>query len=77
MSHRPLCITFFETNNADDIVTLFMEGTVRGGILLRSQPVDALANIRAAMIEEIKSTYGVKGPWRLPMPSVVSAATAN
>jgi SAM-dependent methyltransferase len=65
-----------ETNNADDIVTLFMEGTVRGGILLRSQPPDALADIRAAMAELIKSTYGSDGPWRLPMPSVVSAATA-
>jgi len=65
-----------ETDNADDIVTLFMEGTVRGGVLLRSQPPDALANIRAAMIEEIKSKYGKNGPWRLPMPSVVSAATA-
>jgi len=65
-----------ETNNADDMVTLFMEGTVRGGILLRSQPTGAMANIRAAMIERIKSTYGAKGPWRLPMPSVVSAATA-
>jgi SAM-dependent methyltransferase len=65
-----------ETNNADDIVTLFMEGTVRGGILLRSQPPSALANIRAAMIEQIKSTHGTNGPWNLPMPSVVSAATA-
>lgn len=65
-----------ETNNADDIVTLFMEGTVRGGILLRSQPPDALADIRAAMTEQIKSKHGANGPWRLPMPSVVSAATA-
>ena len=65
-----------ETNNADDIVTLFMEGTVRGGILLRSQPPDALADIRAAMIKLIKSKYGSNGPWRLPIPSVVSAATA-
>jgi SAM-dependent methyltransferase len=65
-----------ETNNADDIVTLFMEGTVRGGILLRSQPPDALANIQTAMTEQIKSTYGANGPWKLPMPSVVSAATA-
>jgi len=65
-----------ETNNADDIVTLFMEGTVRGGILLRSQPPDALANIQAAMIEQIESKYGANSPWKLPMPSVVSAATA-
>ena len=66
-----------ETNNPDDVVTLFMEGTVRGGVLLRSQPREALANIRAAMIELVKTTYGSNGPWRLPMPSVVSAATAT
>jgi SAM-dependent methyltransferase len=66
-----------ETNNVDDIVTLFMEGTVLGGILLRSQPPDALTNIRAAMIAQIRSMYGKNGPWRLPIPSVVSAETAD
>jgi len=50
-----------ETNNAGDIVTQFMEGTVRGGILLRSQPPDALANVRT--IKQIKSKYGVNGSW--------------
>ncbi|CAD0186745.1 Demethylmenaquinone methyltransferase [Ruegeria sp. THAF57] len=73
---QSLVQNFVETQNADGMVTLFMEGTVRGGLLLRSQPTETLADIQAAMSELIKTKYGSNGPWKLPMPSVISAATA-
>jgi SAM-dependent methyltransferase len=66
-----------KTTGAEEIVTLFMEGTVRGGVLLRSQPPDKMSDIRAEMRELIKTKYGSNGPWTLPMPSVISAATAS
>ncbi|MCR9123418.1 MAG: methyltransferase domain-containing protein [Phyllobacteriaceae bacterium] len=54
----------------------FRDGTARGGALLRSQPPENAAAIRADVVATVLEKHG-KGPeWRVPIPAVVTAAVA-
>ena len=52
----------------------FREGTVRGAILLRSQPAENARAIREAIGEAVKGELGAAGPWRIPIPAAIGSA---
>ncbi|SDG52708.1 methyltransferase domain-containing protein [Sulfitobacter delicatus] len=54
----------------------FLEGTARGGALLRPQPAKNAAAIRAAVIEKVLEKHGPGPRWRVPIPAVITAADA-
>ncbi len=54
----------------------FMQGTVRGAHLLRSQPADNLAAIRAAVGEAVRKEFGPDAPFRVPIPAAIVSAVA-
>ncbi len=54
----------------------FLNGTVRGALLLRAQPDTNKSAIRTAVIETIISEFGEAGPWRIPIPAAIVSATA-
>jgi SAM-dependent methyltransferase len=54
----------------------FLEGTARGGALLRPQPTANSAAIRAAVISKVLENHGTGPEWDVPIPAVVTLATA-
>ena len=54
----------------------FIEGTVRGALLLRAQPKDNKNAIRSAVASAVKSEFGEDGPWRVPIPAAIVSASA-
>ncbi len=55
----------------------FLEGTVRGGALLRPQPEANKTAIREAVASRVMANHGEDGPWTVPMPSVVISGRAT
>lgn len=54
----------------------FLEGTARGGALLRPQPTENAAAIRAAVVSKVLEKHGTGPGWRVPIPAVVTSAVA-
>lgn len=54
----------------------FLEGTARGGALLRHQPSENAAAIRAAVVAKVLEKHGSGPAWNVPIPAVVTAAIA-
>lgn len=54
----------------------FLEGTARGGALLRPQPAACGRAIRAAVAERVLSAHGDGPDWIVPIPAVVISARA-
>lgn len=54
----------------------FREGTARGGALLRSQPEEYAAAIRAAVVAQVLDKHGGGPVWTVPIPAVVTVAVA-
>lgn len=54
----------------------FLEGTARGGALLRPQPPENAAAIRAAVVSKVLERHGPGPEWKVPIPAVVTAAKA-
>lgn len=54
----------------------FLNGTVRGGTLLRSQPEANLTAIRDAIRKAVLDELGPEAPWTVPIPAAVVSATA-
>ena len=54
----------------------FLEGTARGGALLRPQPSANAAAIRAAVVSKILEKHGQGPQWEVPIPAVVTVAVA-
>lgn len=54
----------------------FLEGTARGGALLRPQPTENAAAIRAAVVSKVLEKHGTGPDWRVPIPAVVTSAVA-
>jgi SAM-dependent methyltransferase len=54
----------------------FLEGTARGGALLRPQPSTNAAAIRAAVVSKVLEKHGSGPVWDVPIPAVVTEATA-
>ena len=54
----------------------FLEGTARGGALLRPQPSENAAAIRAAVVSEVLEKHGGGPEWIVPIPAMVTTAVA-
>ncbi|WP_170608715.1 methyltransferase domain-containing protein [Ruegeria arenilitoris] len=54
----------------------FHDGTVRGALLLRSQPAENASAIRAAIARAVQAEFGSVAPWRVPIPAAIVSATA-
>lgn len=54
----------------------FLEGTARGGAMLRPQPPENAAAIRAAVVSKILEKHGNGPEWRVPIPAIVTSAVA-
>lgn len=54
----------------------FLEGTARGGALLRPQPTENATAIRAAVVSKVLEKHGTGPEWRVPIPAVVTSAVA-
>lgn len=54
----------------------FLEGTARGGALLRPQPPEHAATIRAAVVSKVLEKHGAGPEWSVPIPAVVTVAVA-
>jgi SAM-dependent methyltransferase len=54
----------------------FREGTARGGALLRPQPEENAAAIRAAVVAQVLQKHGSGPEWDVPIPAVVVSAVA-
>jgi len=54
----------------------FRDGTARGGALLRPQPSENAAAIRAAVVAEVLDKHGQGPTWKVPIPAVVTSARA-
>jgi len=54
----------------------FREGTVRGALLLRSQPAENALAIKAAIEKAVLEEFGSDAPWLIPIPAAVVSATA-
>lgn len=54
----------------------FLEGTARGGALLRPQPEANAAAIRAAVMAEVIRKHGDGPVWHVPIPAIVCSAEA-
>lgn len=54
----------------------FREGTVRGALLLRSQPDENASAIRTAIEQKVREEFGNSAPWIIPIPAAVVSAEA-
>ncbi len=54
----------------------FLEGTARGGALLRPQPLANATAIRAAVVSKVIEKHGPGPEWDVPIPAVVTVAVA-
>jgi SAM-dependent methyltransferase len=54
----------------------FLEGTARGGALLRPQPKECAEAIRAAVVAKVLEKHGSGPLWDVPIPAVVTSAVA-
>ncbi|WP_069299367.1 class I SAM-dependent methyltransferase [Neptunicoccus sediminis] len=54
----------------------FLEGTARGGALLRSQPPEHAEAIRSAVVSKVLEKHGSGPQWTVPIPAIVTAAVA-
>lgn len=54
----------------------FLEGTARGGALLRPQPPENAAAIRKAVVSRVLEEHGSGPEWKVPIPAVVTATEA-
>jgi len=54
----------------------FRDGTARGGALLRPQPAERAAAIRADVVAQVRRHHGDGPDWTVPIPAVVMSAVA-
>lgn len=54
----------------------FLEGTARGGALLRPQPGPNAAAIRQAVISKVLKKHGTGPQWVVPIPAIVTVGEA-
>ncbi|SLN74285.1 Demethylmenaquinone methyltransferase [Roseovarius albus] len=54
----------------------FLEGTARGGALLRPQPAENADAIRAEVVAKVLEKHGSGPQWNVPIPAMVTVAIA-
>lgn len=71
------CPSVWEIDKPDMPFTYFKDGTVRGAILLRSQPPENALAIQNAVADKVMAEFGVSGPWIVPIPAAIVTAVAH
>ena len=66
--------SYWEVDDPAKPYDYFFEGTVRGALLLRSQPKKNAEAIRSAIGEAVKEEFGSHGPWKIPIPAAIVSA---
>ncbi|MDA5094501.1 methyltransferase domain-containing protein [Aliiroseovarius sp. KMU-50] len=66
----------WQVNDPGDPYDFFYEGTARGGALLRPQPSENAAAIRAAVVSKVLENHGAGPHWNVPIPAIVTSAVA-
>ena len=75
--HECRCVTvasMWRVNDPAAPYDFFREGTARGGALLRPQPAENAAAIRAAVATQVRERHGDGPVWEVPIPAVVISA---
>ncbi|MEM7068437.1 MAG: methyltransferase domain-containing protein [Pseudomonadota bacterium] len=68
------CNSYWEFDHPGRPYDYFYEGTVRGALLLRSQPEENAKAIRNAIENLVMNEFGYSGPWRVPIPAAIVTA---
>ncbi len=68
--------SYWEVSDPGAPFDYFMNGTVRGGALLRPQSDKRKERIREAVAEKVARRPSKGGRWRVPVPAVLVSATA-
>ena len=72
--HQTMVASEWQVDDPGAPYDFFLEGTARGGAMLRPQPAENAAAIRAAVVAKVLKNHG-KGPdWRVPIPAIVTSA---
>jgi SAM-dependent methyltransferase len=66
----------WQVNDPGAPYDFFLEGTARGGALLRPQPAECAAAIRAAVVSKVLENHGPGPDWAVPIPAIVTTAIA-
>lgn len=66
----------WHVDNPGSPYDFFRDGTARGGALLRPQPTENAAAIRAAVIAKILEKHGQGPTWKVPIPAIVTTAVS-
>ncbi len=74
--HQTMVASEWQVDDPGAPYDFFLKGTARGGAMLRPQPAENAAEIRAAVVAKVMKNHG-KGPdWRVPIPAIVTSAVA-
>jgi SAM-dependent methyltransferase len=67
----------WQANDPGAPYDFFLEGTARGGALLRPQPPEHADAIRAAVVSKVLEKHGAGPEWTVPIPAIVTVAVAT
>lgn len=73
--HQSMVASKWRVNDPGAPYDFFLEGTARGGALLRPQPEENAVAIRSAVVSKVLEKHGSGPVWDIPIPAVVTAAT--
>ena len=74
--HQLVVASEWRVNDPGAPFDFFLEGTARGGALLRPQPSENAAAIRSAVVSKVLENHGSGPEWNVPIPAVVTVAVA-
>ena len=74
--HQFLVASEWQVEDPGAPYDFFLEGTARGGALLRPQPAKNAAAIRAAVVKRVLEKHGSGPRWHVPIPAVITTAGA-
>lgn len=74
--HQSIVASEWRVDDPGAPYDFFREGTARGGAMLRPQPSENAAAIRAAVVAKVLDKHGPGPKWNVPIPAVVTVAVA-
>lgn len=74
--HQSMVASEWQVNDPGAPYDFFLEGTARGGAMLRPQPAENAAAIRAAVVSKVLEKHGNGPDWHVPIPAIVTSAIA-
>jgi SAM-dependent methyltransferase len=74
--HQTIVASRWQVKDPGAPYDFFLEGTARGGALLRPQPSANATAIRAEVVSKVLEKHGPGPVWEVPIPAVVTEATA-